>query len=38
MVSQALDEFDTVPLDATVRRAIRVANLLGDTHCCSAGV
>lgn len=31
LVQRALDEFDVVKLDATVRRAVRVASLLGDT-------
>ena len=31
LVQQALDEFDVVPVEATVRRTVRIANLLGDT-------
>ncbi|MEU8883832.1 hypothetical protein [Streptomyces hydrogenans] len=32
LVRQALDEFDDKPLDASVRRAVRIANLVGDTR------
>ncbi|MET9313006.1 hypothetical protein ABZX12_14340 [Kribbella sp. NPDC003505] len=32
LVRRALDEFDDVPLEATVRRTIRIANLLGETY------
>ncbi len=32
LVEEALDQFDDRPLDATVRRAIRVASLLGETQ------
>lgn len=31
LVRKALDEFDDVPLEASVRRAVRIANLVGDT-------
>lgn len=31
LVEQALDEFESVSLEATVRRAVRIANLLGET-------
>lgn len=31
MVQLALDEFESVPLEASVRRVVRVANLLGET-------
>lgn len=31
LVQRALDEFDSVALDATTRRVVRIANLLGDS-------
>lgn len=31
MVQLAMDEFESVPLEASVRRVVRVANLLGET-------
>ncbi|MFE5084509.1 hypothetical protein [Streptomyces mirabilis] len=31
LVRQALDDFDDKPLDVSVRRAVRIANLVGDT-------
>lgn len=31
LVQLALDEFDSVPLEVTLRRAVRIANLLGET-------
>lgn len=31
LVQQALNEFDSVTLEATLRRAVRIANLVGDT-------
>jgi hypothetical protein len=31
LVQRALDEFDSVPLEATLRRVVRIANLLGET-------
>lgn len=31
LVQQALDEFDVVSAEATVRRTVRIANLVGDT-------
>ena len=31
LVQRALNQFDEDPLDATVRRVVRIANLLGDT-------
>jgi hypothetical protein len=32
LVQLALDEIDSVPLDASVRRAVRIASLLGDSR------
>ena len=32
LIQHALDEFETVPLEASIRRAIRIANLLGETY------
>ena len=32
LVQRALDELDDVPLSASTRRAVRIANLLGDTR------
>ena len=32
LVQTALDRFDSEPLDATLRRTIRIASLLGETH------
>lgn len=32
LVKLALDEFDTIALDATVRRVVRIANMLGDSR------
>ncbi|MBQ0850215.1 hypothetical protein J8N05_18635 [Streptomyces sp. BH-SS-21] len=32
LVRQALDDFDDKPLDVSVRRAVRIANLVGDTR------
>ncbi|WP_331751948.1 hypothetical protein [Streptomyces chartreusis] len=32
LVRQALDDFDDRPLDVSVRRAVRIANLVGDTR------
>lgn len=32
MIRRALDDLDSVPLDATLRRAIRIANLLGESR------
>ena len=31
LVTKALDEFEAVPLDASIRRVVRIGNLLGDT-------
>ncbi|MFD9428091.1 MULTISPECIES: hypothetical protein [unclassified Streptomyces] len=31
LVQKALDEFDDIPLEVSVRRAVRIANLVGDT-------
>jgi hypothetical protein len=32
LVRQALDDFETMPLAGSIRRAIRIANLLGDSQ------
>lgn len=32
LVQRALDEFEDVSLEASIRRAIRIANLMGDTY------
>ena len=32
LVRQALDEFETLPLDGSIRRVVRIANLVGDTE------
>ncbi|MCX5346005.1 hypothetical protein [Streptomyces atratus] len=32
LVRQALDDFDDKPLEVAVRRAVRIANLVGDTE------